>query len=342
MDLLKEIREKIKSSAGSIGAAGLDSVLAHIEIAERHYLRAKTDRDEPLYTDVIYRTNHAYEGILKEAYVLLADKPSAKMTPNDIESYLLSSDTLKGRVVDLLKNYRQQWRNPSTHDHQLFFSEQEAFLAIVSVSAFVSILLDQILERAAYNKKFDDLNDAAVLARDRIKDFEKRSPISKAETILQSYASHYVRNFSEMSAYSRATANAQMAAFIKKVAPELDVGFDVQKSIQGKSLRFDLILTDGGEEVAIETRGPKPRDHNEAWFEEEALVAEFSKRMIFSHISNGILFFYPGHDDDIIIITTGSSAWPRNLNLREVYGADPSSFQDEALETPISLIDEEA
>ena len=108
MDLLKEIRDKIKSNAASTSGRGLDSILAHIEIAERHHLRAKKDRDEHLYTDVIYRTNHAFEGILKEAYITLADKPADKLTPFEIEEYLLKSNALRGRVVDLLTNYRQK------------------------------------------------------------------------------------------------------------------------------------------------------------------------------------------------------------------------------------------
>src|SRR5438128_3025921 len=101
MDLLKEIRERIKSNASSDDARGLDSVLAHIEIAERYHLRAKKERDEHLYTDVIYRTNHAFEGILKEAYVTLAEKSADNLSPYDIEEYLLTSNVLRSRVVDL-------------------------------------------------------------------------------------------------------------------------------------------------------------------------------------------------------------------------------------------------
>src|ERR1043166_495020 len=145
MDLLKEIKDKLKTRPASDEARGLESVLAHIEIAERYHLRAKKERDEHLYTDVIYRTNHAFEGILKEAYVTLEGKSGDNLSPYEIEEYLLKSNVLRGRVVDLLTNYRQHWRNPSTHDYKLFFSEQESFLAIVSVTAFVSILLDQIL-----------------------------------------------------------------------------------------------------------------------------------------------------------------------------------------------------
>src|SRR5207253_11231210 len=140
--------------------------------------------DEHRYTDVIYRTNHAFEGILKEAYITLADKPADKLTPFEIEEYLLKSNALRGRVVDLLTNYRQNWRNPSTHDYQLFFSKQESFLAIVTVSAFASILLDQMLERIAYKAKFAELDNAAKLARDRIKNFDKLASIEKTSKVL--------------------------------------------------------------------------------------------------------------------------------------------------------------
>ena len=99
MDLLKQIKDKVTSNPDWSGARGLQSVLTHIEIAERYHHRAKADRDEHLYTDVIYRTNHAFEGILKEAYVVLAEKPADKLTPHEIEEYLLSSKALRGRVM---------------------------------------------------------------------------------------------------------------------------------------------------------------------------------------------------------------------------------------------------
>lgn len=340
MDLLKEIKERIRSNASSVDARGLESVLAHIEIAERYHLRAKKERDEHLYTDVIYRTNHAFEGILKEAYVTLAEKSGEKITPYDIEEYLLTSNALRGRVVDLLKNYRQNWRNPSTHDYQLFFSEQESFLAIVTVSAFVSILLEQILEKLAYVKKFKELETAAVFARDRIKDFEKLTPIDKVRKILQSFADHYIKNFSVMSVYNKNTANAQMAAFIKKVAPDLIVELEPEVGSSEQKFRFDLVINVSGVKVVVETREPEPSDYHEAWFDDEAAINQLTRRLYSSGLRDGVLFFYPRQSEDGVVATTASTAWPTDLNLRVVYSADPAEFEDEEFEEPVTLVDE--
>lgn len=340
MDLLKEIREKVESNATSSSGRGVESVLAHIEIAERHHLRAKKDRDEHLYTDVIYRTNHAFEGILKEAYVTLAEKPADKLSPFEIEEYLLKNNILRGRVVDLLTNYRQNWRNPSTHDYQLFFSEQESFLAIVTVSAFASILLDQMLEKLAYKAKYEELDKAAKLARDQIKNFNELAPIDKTARVLSSYASHYISNFSTMSAYSRSSANAQMAAFIKKVAPELEVELDVETVINDQRFRFDLVVRDKDARVVVETREPRPQDDYEASFDDKAAINQISQRLYAAGLKNGIVFFYPGHHKDMVIVTTASTSWPQGLNLREVYSEDPAKFPDEAFEEPVSLVDE--
>src|SRR5262249_12823128 len=67
------------------------------------------------------------------------------------------------RVLNLFTNYRQNWRNKSTHDHTLFFSEQEAFLAIVSICAFFNILLDQMLEKIAFDREKAEAEKASNL-----------------------------------------------------------------------------------------------------------------------------------------------------------------------------------
>lgn len=339
MDILKEIKEKVKSNSDWSVQSGVQSVVTHIEIAERYHFRAKSERDEHLYTDVIYRTNHAFEGILKEAYVTLANKPADQLSPHEIEEYLLAQNILKGRVIDLLKNYRQNWRNPSTHDYQLFFSEQESFLAIVTVSALLSILLDQMLEKHAYIAKFKALENEASLARDRIKSFENLAPIDKVWKILLSYADHYIKNFKDMSEYPRTTANAQMAAFIKKVAPDLTVEMEPEVSASEQKIQFDLSVIDDGVQVVIETREPMSHDPYEANLVSEAAIGQLSRRLYATGLHDGVVFFYPGYSDDDPVATTSSTAWPKDLNLKVVYSAQLPDFPDEDYEEPIALVD---
>ena len=339
MDLFKEIKDKMKSNSDVTQGRGLESVITHIEIAERYHFRAKNERDEHLYTDAIYRTNHAFEGILKEAYVVLEGKNADHKSPHEIEEYLLKSNVLQGRVVDLLTNYRQNWRNPSTHDYRLFFSEQESFLAKVTVSPFVSILLDQIIEKVAYSHKFKELENEAVLARERMPDFDSLLPIDKVLRILMSYSTYYIKNFDQMSPKSRSTANAEMAAFIERVAPDLKVELGPEFRASDKTVRLDIVVNVVGTKVAIETREPKPRYGDREGLDDQAAINQLSEQLKAIGLGNGVVFFYPGRRDYTSAATTASTAWPKDLNLREVYSDDPAQFEDEDIEEPVDLVE---
>ena len=84
MNLLKGIRDKtdIVNSYKSITV--LDSIITHIQRAETYLNRGREEEEEDFFTDVIYRTNQAYEGILKESYKVFTredhlDKPLYKI-----------------------------------------------------------------------------------------------------------------------------------------------------------------------------------------------------------------------------------------------------------------------
>jgi hypothetical protein len=117
----------IKKSSWQTTKSGIMAVVRHIEMAERHFANALENSDGDLFTDVISRTNHAFEGILKESYKILAEKNPTKKRPFDIETYLADSNVFQPRVMELFMNYRTRWRNPSTHDHVITFIESEAF-----------------------------------------------------------------------------------------------------------------------------------------------------------------------------------------------------------------------
>ncbi|GHT93222.1 hypothetical protein FACS1894140_6190 [Spirochaetia bacterium] len=138
-------------------------VLTHINRSELYFEKALSDDDEMYFTDVIYRCNHAYEGVLKEAYSILFGKDSSKQTPDKIEKDFLSNNVINDRVKNQFTSYRQDWRNPSTHDYQLFFSKEEAFMAILSVSSFIYTLLSQLLVSQAYNKLKNKKNNMAQI-----------------------------------------------------------------------------------------------------------------------------------------------------------------------------------
>jgi hypothetical protein len=149
MDLVKILNDAIERLPSGEHSAGLTAIMRHISVAIKHFER----RDEngiDSFTDAIYRTNQAYEGSLKEAYRVLAGKDPSVKTPNEIEKYLEGAKVVRPRVLTQLTRYRQDYRNPSTHDYKLDFDQNEAILAIVSVCAFAKLLIDQISERLAF------------------------------------------------------------------------------------------------------------------------------------------------------------------------------------------------
>ncbi|GJQ50946.1 MAG: hypothetical protein HKUEN01_33320 [Candidatus Kuenenia stuttgartiensis] len=110
-------------------------------------MRAEKNGDNYLYNDVVYGCNQAFEGSLKEAYGIITGDDPNKIMPHQIEKYFEQNSVLRECVLTLFTNHRMAWRNKSTHDYKLYFSEHEAFLAIVNISEFIKILLDQMIEK---------------------------------------------------------------------------------------------------------------------------------------------------------------------------------------------------
>ena len=155
MNVLEIIRTSIDRLPDGPHALGLRSVMRHIDAAAGHLARGQDAGDDGAFTDAIYRTNQAFEGSVKEAYRVLTANDPARKTPAEIENYLEKNEVLRERVLVQLRRYRQEWRNPSTHDYNLDFDEDEAFLAIVSVSAFAKVLIDQIAQKLAFDAAAD-------------------------------------------------------------------------------------------------------------------------------------------------------------------------------------------
>ncbi|MBY3489431.1 hypothetical protein [Rhizobium laguerreae] len=152
LDVIQTLEDKIQKLQNGPHVAGLKAVKLHLDAAERHLKRGQAEADDSSFTDVIFRCNQAFEGSVKEAYRVLTDKDPQKKTPAEIEKYLADGDLLRKRVLDQFTRYRQEWRNPSTHDYTLDFDEDEALLAIVTVSVFAIVLCDQIEGKLAYDE----------------------------------------------------------------------------------------------------------------------------------------------------------------------------------------------
>ncbi len=106
MDILKEIINQVNSIKQVDSTNYLDKVLIHIKRAEFYYKKGNSDND--FYNDVIYRSNQAYEGALKESYKVLAEKSDEEVfneSPNNIEKFFATKNIFRTRVLQLFKNY---------------------------------------------------------------------------------------------------------------------------------------------------------------------------------------------------------------------------------------------
>ena len=228
MDLLESIREKLIFFSDTDNYLGLQSVVSHIEAAE-HHLEMGRKGDDYYFTDVIYRTNQAFEGALKEAYVLLAKNGVKDKSPYQIEKYLESEKLLEERVLSLFSNYRMEWRNKSTHNHKLYFSAQEAFLAIVNISAFFHILLDQMIEAKAYFREQEKLKNSKI----KLSDSYLEQPLIKQITeVLTSFSRDISSKIATGSSMPELFDTpklfeqeilGKLAAYLNKADPEIEV-----------------------------------------------------------------------------------------------------------------------
>lgn len=236
MDVIGILRTAIADLPQGEYSTGLNAIIRHLETAVRHFERNPLD-DPDSYTDSIYRTNQAYEGSLKEAYRVLADKDPARMTPNEIEKYLEENKVVRQRVLDQLQRYRQDYRNPSTHDYKLDFDESESLLAIVSVAAFAKLLVSQISEKLAFNTASGEPPVAAI---------ELTGDDDQVVRAISEYIKAYC-NKDDFSGKADYEFEGSLAGALTTVGIDAD-------TISGTQYAWDILLRTGGKVIAVETR----------------------------------------------------------------------------------------
>lgn len=165
MDILNSVKEQVSLLKKRTNKIDLSDLIMHLDRAEYFYNQGREEEDEHFYTDVIYRTNQAFEGILREGYKILSKQEKKRINTYDIEKYFLTNGILKNRVLQFFTVYRQNWRNESAHDYKLFFSESEALMAITSVTTFAYVLINQILEALAYQTELTADLDTLELSK---------------------------------------------------------------------------------------------------------------------------------------------------------------------------------
>ena len=236
---------------GSPFWTGLAAVIRHVERAENYLGKGRDERDSDYFNDVIYRTNQAYEGILKEAYGLLAGKDSGRLRTADLENHFARESILSPRVSDAFQKYRQEWRNPSTHDHRLSFTEQDATLALSTISTFVYLLVDQMIETASSQKQMKRTNQRGARLSKKVQK-QKQSLGHRVAAFLMDPAlrktlSSFPPNARELQILG--TIHGHLSAALP------DIKFEQDPLIQGEGfqLRPD-ILAHNGEIAVIEVK----------------------------------------------------------------------------------------
>lgn len=237
---------------------------------------------------MIYRTNQAFEGMLKEAYTIINGSIPNNITPYKIEKYFEDNNVLEERVLQLFTNYRTEWRNKSTHDYKLYFSEQESFLAIVNISAFINILLDQMVEKKAYDTEVEILKS---LSTQDIKIPKSVSLLDRTISFLEAFSKEIPSRMSG-TVIPRITEReilGSLNAYINNFAPDITIHHEYKISM-GSNIRYvDLLLEYKKEKLIIEIKNSRQKNGHIISMGTEQLLSY----LIASNINKGILYIPP-------------------------------------------------
>jgi hypothetical protein len=289
MDILATLRSKIEALPEGEYSGGLRAVLLHIETALNHLSRGQKQDDETAFTDAIYRTNQAFEGSIKEAYRVLAGQDPAKKRPYDIENYLEDNNAFRPRVLAQFTNYRTEWRNPSTHDYKLDFDESEAFLAIVSVSAFACLLIDQISGKLAFlhSKKETDSRKKEIATH-----------VGTEKGVLLELITEMLKEFARQRGQdspirTETELEGALAGFFSSLVPSLRIDCDYKLDPQ-RSERADFVVSDKRDKVIIELRRSRSR------MPVSDGIKQLEHYMLLSGIRQAILFVHPASGGELV------------------------------------------
>jgi hypothetical protein len=283
MDLLDLIRKQIDALPGGEHLRGLKSVLLHIETAYRHFARAQSDGDDSLFTDTIYRTNQAFEGSVKEAYRVLAGKDPSKTRPFEIEQYLERQNIFPDRVLKQFTTYRTEWRNKSAHDYVHSFDEAEAFLAIVSVSAFTKLLVDEIAERLSELAVKSDIAAHGTTLTNALS--SSKPLVTQLASALANFPKYYKESAGSPPIESESQLMGALAGFLKSVLPHAQIS--TGRILRGpKSYYIDMIVESDEQMILLELKRGDSRSLVERG------VAQLSDYLEAANARNGILFLY--------------------------------------------------
>lgn len=254
MDFNRIIREKREELRQLGDVDALDGVLRHLTVAERHFQNARSQGDTELFTDVIYRSNQVFEGVLKESFRIISGQDPGGKTTAHIEDYLSKKNVLRPRVLEYFSRYRKEWRNPATHNHRLDFDEQEAFLAYSTVCGFCFIAVNQMIQVLA-----SQAGSAGRIEGDL--EFSAQ----RFAHLLATELPALIKSFRHGAASLRGDIVIGEAAFIggiegliKSSSKKLAVGVEPLLTFGNKQLQPDLLVSQQEKRIVVEIRRLAP------------------------------------------------------------------------------------
>ncbi len=250
MDTLEFLRSKAERLTMLMPKTGIHAVIRHIELGEQHFQRGRDEGNDDLFSDVIYRANQAFEGSLRESYSILAGKDPSRKRAFELEAYFTQENIFKERVTDLFTNYRTKWRNPSTHDHLASFTESEAFLAILSVTSFAGVLLDQMIEGLVFDREKKRLSKQTN-ALNKVFSKHAHEPFVDRLTIA---LEHFVSQKTLSAIHSEMELLANLNAFLSSVMPSLVSEQEPKLSDNQGLIRPDFLISENDHKAVIEIK----------------------------------------------------------------------------------------
>jgi hypothetical protein len=189
-------------------------------------------------------------------------------------------------VLSQFTRYRQEWRNPSTHDYRLDFDEDEALLAIVSVSAFAIVLVDQMSETL----NFKLARDTAVPIRPAPD--PSRSLAEQVAEALFTFQFIPAPRIVEGRPRESEVVGA-LWGYLSSALPGLQVATDALLT-EGSPLRADLLVTLRERRLIVEVKHYQP-DRGQP----DEGVDQVRRYMQLAHLPEAVLFLYANPASEI-------------------------------------------
>jgi hypothetical protein len=167
----------------------------------------------------------------------------------------------------------------------LDFDEGEAFLAIVSVSAFACLLIEQISERIAFLRSKEDAEASKASIRKRMAS-HKGDLLERTVNLLKEFARLRHDSGSTLPRISGRQLMAALLGFLESASPDLHVASEVPLDVDHR-VRADFVVSDDESKLIIEVKGALSRSRTYDG------IVQLEQYMDLSGIRLGVLFFYP-------------------------------------------------